>query len=725
MITDQHSMSQPFGEQGDSSTGPSVMDADKRSKVEQLEDDPQADLKQAAVKRWLAKVKRAKNKWEPDMKRMKQDIAFAIGYQRLEQQSLETEEYTCNLVLRNVNQKVAALYARNPDAEWQQRERMYYQLWDGKMETMQQLAMKAAAGVPMMPQDMALIQDYNQGYQTEQGIAKVGETLQKAYQYQIDEHDPDFKLSMKSLVRRVATCGVGFVRVSFVREIDPLTSEGLGNSVVDQAKMLHTLMEELQDCSTDDPKYEQVKSLMASMQATLDGSMTTFDLNERLSFDFLPATNVIVDENCRNLKGFVGCRWIAIEYILPLSEVNAYFEIDIEASDVNKQYRGDGQVEEMNKGDKLNEEPVEPKVCVIEILDKQAKSCFYMMEGYKNYLKEPYPLEPEVKGFWPVFTLMFNDVETVADSQATIYPPSDVFLMRHPQKEFNRIREELRKHRNANAAKYLTKKGVLTEGDKDKLENADSNAVIELEGLIPNEDVSKALTPMAHDNIVPGDQRYDAAPMFQDILMSVGAQEANLGPPNPQGTATGQSIAEQSRSVGIASNIDDLDDFLCQLAEAGGSLLLQEMSRETVIQIVGPGAAWPDGPDRQNFLNEIYLKVAAGSSGRPNKAMDMQNWQMMVPLLMQAGANPQFIVRETIKRTDDKLNPQDAFPLTPPQTQGASPRPSGGPQSNGGKRPTNQPPANQGRPGPGQISRPSGQQLSQGSASMPPAQIQG
>lgn len=723
MITDQHSMSQPTGEQSDNT--PSSPEVDNRSKVEQLEDDPQAAVKQAAVKATLARAKRAKNKWEPDIKRMKQDITFAIGYQRMEQQSLETEEYTCNLVLRNVNQKVAALYARNPDAEWQQRERMYYQLWDGKMETMQQLAMKAAAGVPMLPQDMALIQDYNQGYQTEQGIAKVGETLQKAYQYQIDEHDPDFKLSMKSLVRRVCTCGVGFVRVSFVREIDPLTSQGIGNSVIDQAKILHSLMEELQDCSPDDPRYETIKSLLASMQATLDGSMTTFDLNERLSFDFLPPTNVIPDENCTNLKGFIGCKELFIEYILPISDVNAYFETDIEASDVNKLYKGDGTVEEMNHGDKLNEEPVEPKVVVIEVLNKRTKSSYFVMEGYKNYLQEPAPLEPDVKGFWPVFTLMFNDIESVPDSRSTIYPPSDVFLMRHPQKEWNRVREELRKHRNANAAKYLAKKGNLTEGDKDKLENAESNAVIELEGLIPGEDVQKALTPMIHDNIQLGDPRYDNAPMLQDILMSVGAQEANLGPPNPQGTATGQSIAEQSRTVGIASNIDDLDDFLCQLAEAGGSLLLQEMSRETVIQIVGPGAAWPDESNRQDFLNEIYLKVAAASSGRPNKAMDMQNWQMMVPLLMQAGANPQFIVRETIKRTDDRLNPQDAFPLQAPQTQGASPRPSGGPQGNGGKRPTNQPPANQGRPGPGQISRPNGQQLSQGSAMMQPAQIQG
>src|SRR6185312_17232138 len=93
------------------------------SKKEMLEKDPQKESKQAAVKMWLGKVKNAKKKWEPDFKRMEADIAFAVGYQRTEKGSLDTDEYTCNLVLRNINQKVAALYARNPTAEFQRRKR--------------------------------------------------------------------------------------------------------------------------------------------------------------------------------------------------------------------------------------------------------------------------------------------------------------------------------------------------------------------------------------------------------------------------------------------------------------------------------------------------------------------------------------------------------------------------------------------------------------------------
>lgn len=691
-------------------------------KSEMVDKDPQKDSKRAAVKMWLGKVKNAKKKYESDFKRMESDIAFAVGYQRTDQSNLDIDEYTCNLVLRNINQKVAALYARNPTAEFQKRKRLNYQLWDGKMESIQPLAMRVAMSMngiptqPLMPQEMALIQDYIQGEQNEAGLDKIGKSLQITYQYQIDEHDPDFKLQMKSLVRRVCTCGVGFVRMSFVREVNNITTEGMGSSITDQAKKLHLALEQLdkENHDTNSPKNEQIKNLLTSMQASLDGQADQFELAERLSFDFLPPTSIIVDENCRNLKGFVGARFIALEYILPLDEINAYFETDIKPGGDIKLYKGDGKTEELNKGE-ATDESSKPKGCVIEILDKGTKTHFFVLDGYKDYLQEPAPLDPPVKGFWPVFTLMFNDVESVPGGRATIYPPSDVFLMRHPQKEWNRSRESLRRQRNANAAKYLTQKGMLTEADKDKLENAEENAVIEIEGQAPNGDVGKMVTPMEHAPIDP--QCYDTAPLVQDILLSVGAQEANLGPPNPKGTATGQSIAEQSRSLGISSNVDDLDDFLSLMAAAGGEMLMQDMSDETFHRIVGPGCAMPPQGQRADFLNQIYLKVAAASSGRPNKMIELQNWQMIAPVLQAAGANPQFMVRETIKRVDDRLDPQEAFPLTPPALPQGGPTPTGGGAGNGSKGGRGQPahrtgaqPPQQGRPGPGKQS-PQGQPM--------------
>lgn len=699
------------------------------SKKEQNEKDPQRESKQAAVKKLLGEIEQDKKRWDPDHTRMKEDIAFCMGFQREEQTNLVHDEYTCNLVLRNVNQKVAALYARNPTAEWQRQKRLDYQLWDGKMESIQPLAAKVAMGVMPMPQEMALIQDYIQGEQERAQVEKVGQTIQTLYQRQIDNHDPDFKLQMKALVRRVCTCGVGFVRVSYVREVNPLTvMEGMGNSLIDQAKMLHMELEKQDKSGAPDtsPRNEKIKMLLNSMQAAVDRP-EPYEIQERLQFDFLTATSVIPDRLCRNLKGFVGARRVTIEYLLPLDEVNAYFETEVKPGGEVKLYRGDGKVEEASKVATMEGDMSQLLCCVYEVFDKASKSHCFVMDGYKDYLQEPEELEPCVKGFWPIFSLMFNDVESMPDTKATIYPPSDVFLMRHPQKEWNRTREALRKQRHANAAKYVTQKGWLTDADKDKIENAEDNAVIELEGLPANTTPDKALSPMVHDPI--DEKVYDTSPLMQDILFSVGAQDSNIGSPNPKGTATGQSIAEQSRTVGMGSNVDDLDDFLSCLADAGGQLIFLGFSNKTILEEAGPGAVmFGTLQDKVGWLNKVYLRVVAASSGRPNKVMELQNWQLIAPVLQAAGANPQFMVRETIKRVDDRLDPSEAFPLVPQgpppgmQPQGPPPKGQGPQQRPQPPRGQQGPPPRQGRPGPGRLGPRPQQPLS--APVMSPAQSQ-
>ncbi len=201
--------------------------------------------------------------------------------------------------------------------------------------------------------------------------------------------------------------------------------------------------------------------------------------------------------------------------------------------------------------------------------------------------------------------------------------------------------------------------------------------------------MTKLVVPFQHAAIDPS--LYDTAPLQQDILLAVGSQEANLGPLSGA-TATEASISEQSRMTTTTSNVDDLDDLLSDLARAGGEVLMRECSVEVVKRIVGPGAVWPQ--NAEDFINEIYLEIVAASSGRPNKAMEIANFERVVPFLIQAGANPQFIVREALKRLDDRIDPQDALPLLPMQLQqamagaqqqsgGQQQRPSGpGPQQN-------------------------------------------
>jgi hypothetical protein len=84
------------------------------------------------------------------------------------------------------------------------------------------------------------------------------------------------------------------------------------------------------------------------------------------------------------------------------------------------------------------------------------------------------------------------------------------------------------------------------------------------------------------------------------------------------------------------------------------------MSEEMVKQVVGPGAMWPT-LTKAEVSRELYLEVEAGSSGRPNQAQQLQNFERLAPILMQLpGVKPQFLAKEAIRRMDDKLDVDEA-----------------------------------------------------------------
>lgn len=320
-------------------------------------------------------------------------------------------------------------------------------------------------------------------------------------------------------------------------------------------------------------------------------------------------------------------------------------------------------------------------------MDYRTKTQFFILEGFGDYLRAPEPMEFSVSGFWPVLALTFNSIEVSTDSKTSIFPPSDVDLIMHPQKEWNRSRDALRDQRNANAPKYLARKGVLSAEDKKALQDSVANQVVELEGIPVDkqpDDVIKVMQVAAIDPAV-----YTTQPLSEDMMLSVGVQEANIGPAQPNVTATVGTIAEQSRMTVAASNVDDLDGFLSRAAKMRGELLLQGMSEETVKRIAGPGAVWPslDG-DRQNFLNAIFLSVVAGSSGRPNQAIKIANFERIAPILLNAGANPFAVVEEGVRRLDDQLDVQKFHPLpmmggAMMQTGQPGPEQQSGPPQNG------------------------------------------
>jgi hypothetical protein len=110
----------------------------------------------------------------------------------------------------------------------------------------------------------------------------------------------------------------------------------------------------------------------------------------------------------------------------------------------------------------------------------------------------------------------------------------------------------------------------------------------------------------------------------------------------------------------MGSNVDDLDEFLTELARAAGAVMLTMMDPATATKIAGPGAAWPT-LSSQEIANELLLEIEAGSSGRPNKAADIAAFERLAPLLIQIpGIDPTWLAKEAIKRMDDGLDLTEA-----------------------------------------------------------------
>lgn len=663
----------------------------------------------AAVKMWNARITEAKKHWKDDFARMKENMEFAAGIQWKGQDSVDDKQnrYIANITQRNVNEKVASLYARNPRAEYNRRHRLDFQIWDGKVETLlqafQAVQMQGMGGQPLSLPAIAVLQDYMKGKQREALVDKVGKTLEIVYQWQLDEQEPDFKEQMKDLVATAVICGVGYVKIGFERDYtSTIDVYDTHSDMGDRLKRIEHLVKKFGDnkVTEESAAVEELRSLVESLDQSLQSGEAQ-DVSERLVFSFPSPTSIIVDPKATSLKNFKGARWIAEEHVLPLEEVNEFFETDIKLSTTFVKYTPDGKPEEVK--DEQSQDPMRsPMCCLWQIYDFRTKSEFFIVDGYKCYVKEPEPVNPVIRRFWPVFALTFNNtIVTPGQKKVSIFPASDVQGMKAAQKEWNRSREAMRQHRTANAPRYCTGAQWLTDADRDKVESGVQNALIEIQGAPSGADIEKLIRPFPTVPIQP--QLYDTSQLQQDVLLINGSQQANLGPLTGA-TATEATIGEQSKMSTATSDVDNLNSLLTGLAKAAGEICLREISLETVQRIAGPGAAWPQA-DRETFINEIELTALAGSSGRPNQLQEQQKFERIVPLLLQAGANTQAIIREGVKRLDDNLEVEDFFPIPGLQAPAQQPQPNPGPQGGGQaqRSPARKPqPAAQ----PGQLSRP-------------------
>lgn len=649
--------------------------------------------------------------WAETRKKITEEIEFAAGRQWPTGAMMDATDsnYVANFTRRLVNQKVAQTYAKNPRTVSRMRPQQAYVLWDGQQDSLlaaqmakrdpllQQAALvqQDPAAIKALGQAEAILADYENGMSRKQMLKRWGRTLELVYDHQCDQQQPGFKVQMKALVRRALTARVGWVKLCYRREGDTVeTDSALGVTTPDLMKNIAQKLNAIASGEAlDEPRLKQEVALM--LQSLQVGAQNGDEklVDEGLVFDFPKATSILVDRNCTSLKTFANCERIAQEYLLTPEEVERRYGVDVKGDSLP--YAKNGEAFEQDAETKW---PETARVCVWEVYDKCAQLKYVVCDGYDAFLEAPDKPRPCISRFWPIFGLVFNEIEieeNCPDKDVTCYPPSDVRVLMPMQEEFNRSRQALREHRIQNRPLYAASPNLTEKDRKTLAAGHPSGYVVSLEGLPADGDVNRALQQVKKQAIDPA--VYQTQHLENDVLLSVGAQQANLGPTSGA-TATETSVAEGSRIQAGSSDLDDLDVLMCELARAGGEMLMQEMDAEKARMIAGPGAAWPS-TKTDIYNSELYLETEASGSGRPNKAAEIANAQIMFPLLVQVpGVNPEWLAKQMLTRLDEHVDLEEAFQRDLPtiMTMNAGPKAD---QVAAGMTPAGQPGAQQTQPG--------------------------
>jgi hypothetical protein len=661
----------------DTSDAPDSGEVQMPGKSEQAEPSPQDA---ALVEKILRTIRADKKHHEKAFKRMRRDMQVAMwGAEK----SWGEDKYRANIAGRHVKQKTAALYAKNPKISARRREQLDYQVWDENPASLmlamqviqlgqQQQAMQAAqpvdpmmgnnGGPPLAPelppgydQALELLADFQQGYARRQLYDKVGKTLELLFAYSMDQQQPyDFKRGMKVTVRRANTTGVGYVKLGFQRVMGPRA--GLVDELSDaQVRLDHLrhLAENMaeDEIDADSEERAELEHSIAALQAEPE-----IVLREGLVVDYPASTKVIPDKFCKSLDGFLGARHLAIEHVYSCEEVEEIFGVDV-GTGYTPYTTNAGSTRDIATNDIFDDDyewskPSEKKdgmVCVWEYYDKPTGLVYFVADGYKNFLRAPAPPDVFVETFWPIFALTFNAVE----SEEELFPPSDVSLMLDMQKEHNRSRQGKREHREAARPRWVYANGSFgDEEDPLVLRNLKPFEALGL-NLDPSSKIGDILQRVPVEGVDPN--LYDTGEVFTDTQLVVGSQEAQFGGIS-KATATETAIAANASTSADGSAIDDLDAFLTQIARAGGQILQREMHEQQVKEIVGPGAVWPE-MTLAEIANEIQLEVAAGSTGKPNQGVEINNLERLLPSLLQMPEiNKTELARETLRRLDDRMD---------------------------------------------------------------------
>lgn len=471
----------------------------------------------------------------------------------------------------------------------------------------------------------------------------------------------------KEAVRASLTCTTGWVKVIFQRDKreDPLIRNRI-NDTQDNIQRIEQLLRETKDEGVG-ASYQANLVELRQQIAALEGQVEIV-AREGLVIDGVQPEHVLIlDASIKTIDEYAQASAIAHGVYMTVRAYKSQFG-GKEPPKKATRY-SNGEADEPTTDTKEGMDPDDELVLVWEVWSKDDLTVYTQCSGASEYCREPY--QPKTLGdqWYPLFPLQLWRVN------GYLYARTLADNLRELIDEYNTRRTVAAEHRRKNMpVRLLNKASGVTDADISNINKRGASTDVIGVSADPDRPLANQLGHLPEIPYNPA--MYDTTDILRDVEMVSGAQDASRGGVNQAKTATEAEIMAMGMQSRTAEQLDTIEDWLTAILKYSAELLLLNLSPETIQQQFGASAVWPALSKRELF-DQVTVQIRAGSTSKPNKMRERDQWLQFLPMLQdaiakigelrEAGMEDMAdamvkVLDETLRRFDERLSIKEFVP---------------------------------------------------------------
>jgi hypothetical protein len=501
-------------------------------------------------------------------------------------------------------------------------------------------------------------------------VSKFSATLQDALNTFL-VRDGKLKIRGKSSVRSALTCTLGWVKVIYQRSTkdDPIIRNRI-NDTQDNIDRIKLLVEETKqdggECADHEAKLFELNQQIDALHKQVEVVTAEGLVVDNLS----PEDLIVLDASCRDVDDFMQASEIAHKIKMTVGSFKAQFKVNPPTG--IKKYRNDTESEESTSTEVDEDDFL---INVYEVWSLKDLTVYTVCEGSEKYVRAPYQPITLGEQWYPFFGLQLRRVD------GKKYPKSLVEQLIELADEYNTRRTNAAEHRKKNIpVRLLNKAAGITDDEVSKINNRsikDDVIGVTVDANVPLGNQLGSLPEIPYNAAM-----YETSDILFDMEKVGNTQDAATGAIRTAKTATEAEIQSAGMQGRTGESLDVIEDWLTEIAIYSAQLLLQNMPAALIKARFGSDAVWPQ-LDKKALFEMLNISIRAGSTSRPNKMRERDQWIQLLPQIQQTmekvmqfkaqGATDLVeptikLLDETLKRFDEKLDAKELLGISGEET---------------------------------------------------------